>query len=84
MNAIAIDANGSKWFVSFGSGVSVLCEMPTVSISVNQPLYHAGDRMIVRASLQNPAPPITADIYLGVGLPDGSFLSIAVKVTNVE
>ena len=31
--------------------------------------------MIVQASLQNPGLDVTADIYLGVGLPDGTFLS---------
>jgi len=76
---IAIDPMGNKWFKSGdgwgGCGVSVLCEMPTISVSVNQSLYHAGERMIVEASLRNPATPIAVDIYLGVGLPDGTFLS---------
>ena len=49
--------------------------MPTLSISVNQPVFHAGDRMVVEASLQNPAPAIAVDVHLGIIMADGTFLS---------
>jgi len=73
--AIAVDSMGNKWFGTSRGGVSVLSQMPAISVSINQPSYHLDDRMIVEASLQNPAPLIAVDIYLGVGLPDGTFLS---------
>ncbi|HUT03104.1 MAG TPA: hypothetical protein VM163_04350 [bacterium] len=75
VQAIAIDANGNKWFGTDSDGVSVLTQMPVISVATNKSLYRLGDRMIVEASLENPGPAVTVDIYLGVGLPDGTFLS---------
>ncbi|MCD6328454.1 hypothetical protein J7M28_13005 [bacterium] len=75
VEAIAIDSDDNKWFGTYNGGVSILTQMPAISVATNKSIYNLDERMIVEASLQNPAPTIAVDIYLGVGLPDASLLS---------
>jgi hypothetical protein len=44
---------------------------PTLTLSLNQRVFHLGDTLRVGLRAQNPGVPVTADFYFGVLLPDG-------------
>jgi hypothetical protein len=43
----------------------------TLTLSLNQRVFHLGDTLRVGLRAQNPGGPVTADFYFGVLLPDG-------------
>ncbi|MCD6326754.1 hypothetical protein J7M28_04265, partial [bacterium] len=45
---------------------------PSITISTDAELYHAGDTMLVALTYENPGPDISIDIQIACVLPDGS------------
>jgi len=73
---ISIAPNGDVWLatptglVCRESGVQPA--KPSIAITTDRELYHAGDTMTVALSYENPGPDIYIDIQVACQLPDGS------------
>jgi len=73
---ISAAPNGDVWFAT---PTGLVCResglqpaKPTITISTDRELYHAGDTMTVALTYENPGPDVLIDIQVACQLPDGS------------
>ncbi len=68
--------DGALLGTTIGGVVFVLqpSALPTVTLNVNQPTFHAGQEITLVGTVSPSTTPMTADVYVGLQLPNGKLL----------
>ncbi len=73
-NAVLSTSNDSLVWVAAILSVPIDTSAPSLTLSLNQSSFHAGQQLTLKATATPGTTPVLADVYIALQLPDGSLL----------
>ncbi len=73
-DAVLSTSNDSLVWVAAILSVPIDTSAPSLTLSLNQSAFHAGQQLVLKAAVTPGTTPVVADVYVALQLPDGSLL----------